>query len=188
MDQEREGRPGNPRLLTAISLQAAGLASPLPVLLFRREEIAEHLNLLGAIVGEATLLGAVAVLAALGVPRLRDKFPAGALLFLGGLMAAVGLALMASADRLGPFVVGGVLLALGSAPGLVTHRILVATDTRSADRFRTLSWYWAAVAERGFVAPGAACCRPNQPRHVAVDQRGAGAGRHLAGWSPCASA
>ena len=146
MDQEREGRPGNPRLLTAISLQAAGLASPLPVLLFRREEIAEHLNLLGAIVGEATLLGAVAVLAALGVPRLRDKFPAGALLFLGGLMAVVGLALMASADRLGPFVVGGVLLALGSAPGLVTHRILVATDTRSADRFRTLSWYWAAVA------------------------------------------
>ena len=146
MDQEREGRPGKPRLLTAISLQAAGLASPLPVLLFRREEIAEHLNLLGAIVGEATLLGAVAVLAALGVPRLRDKFPAGALLFLGGLMAVVGLALMASADRLGPFVVGGVLLAFGTAPGLVTHRILVATDTRSADRFRTLSWYWAAVA------------------------------------------
>ena len=146
MDQEREGRPGNPRLLVAVCVQAAGSASVLPVLLFRRGEIAEHLNLLGAIVGEAALLGAVVVLAALAVPRLRDRLPAGSLLLLGGLASSAGLALMASTDQLGTFVVGGVLWALGTAPGLVLHRILVATDARAADRFRTLSWYWAATA------------------------------------------
>ena len=146
MDPQRQGRPGNPRLLTAVSVQAAGLASALPVLLFRRTEIADHFNLLGAIVGEGALLGAVAVLAALGVPRLRDQLPAATLLAFGGLIAALGLALMASPTQLGTFVAGGVLLAVGSAPGLVVQRVLLATDERFADRFRTLSWYWAAVA------------------------------------------
>lgn len=146
MDHEREGRPGNPRLLAAVSVQAAGSASVLPILLFWRNETAEHLNLLGAIVGEAALLGAVAVPAAFAVPRLRDRLPAGSLLLLGGLTASVGLALMASTDQLETFVVGGVLWALGTAPGLVLHRILVATDARAADRFRTLSWYWGATA------------------------------------------
>ena len=145
MEQERQGRPGDPRLLTAVCVQAAGLASSLPVLLFRRPEIAEHLNLLGTIVGEAALIGAVAVPAALGTARLRDRLPAGALLLLGGLIAAAGLALMASTAKVGTFVAGGVLLAVGSAPGLVVHRILLATDERPADRFRTLSWYWAAA-------------------------------------------
>ena len=146
MDQQRQGRPGNPRLLTAVCVQAAGLASSLPVLLFRRPEIAEHLDLLGAIVGEAALIGAVVVVAASSVPRLRDKIPAGTLLLLGGLIAALGLALMASTAQLATFVAGGVLLAVGSAPGLVVHRILLATDERPADRFRTLSWYWTAAA------------------------------------------
>jgi len=122
------------------------LASPLPVLLFQREEIAERLGRLGAVTGEAALLGAVAVVAALAVPRLRDKLPAGATLMLGGLAATVGLGLMAWTIELTLFTIGGVLLAVGAAPGLVTHRILLATDARSADRFRTMSWYWGAVA------------------------------------------
>ena len=65
---------------------------------------------------------------------------------LGGLMAAAGLALMAWTIELALFTVGGVLLAAGAAPGLVTHRILLTTDVRPADRFRTMSWYWGAVA------------------------------------------
>ena len=146
MDCERPGRAGDPRLLTAVGVQAAGLASALPVLLFARPETAAHLNVLGAVVGEAALIGAVAVLAALGVPRLRDRLPAGLLLVLGGLTAALGLALMASTSQLATFTAGGVLLAVGSAPGLVLHRILSATDEHPADRFRTLSWYWTAVA------------------------------------------
>ncbi|MCY3910377.1 MAG: ATP-binding protein [bacterium] len=146
MDNEAEGRPGNPRLLAAVAWQGAALASPLPVLLFWREEIAERLDRLGAVTGEIALIGAVAVVAALAVPLLRDKLPAGAMLMLGGLAAAVGLALMAWTVELALFTVGGVLLAMGAAPGLVAHRILLATDARPADRFRTMSWYWAAVA------------------------------------------
>ena len=146
MDNEAEGRPGNPRLLAAVAWQGAALASPLPVLLFRREEIAERLDRLGAVTGEAALLGAVALVAALAVPWLRDKLPAGAMLMLGGLVAAAGLGLMAWTVELTLFTIGGVLLAVGAAPGLVTHRILLATDARPADRFRTMSLYWGAVA------------------------------------------
>ena len=146
MVNEPEGRPGNPRLLAAVSWQGAALASPLPILLFRRAEIAERLDRLGALTGEAALLGAVAVVAALIVPRLRDKLPAGMLLMLGGLVAAVGLGLMAWTIELTLFTVGGVLLAVGAAPGLVAHRVLLTTDVLPADRFRTMSWYWAAVA------------------------------------------
>ncbi|WP_420434908.1 ATP-binding cassette domain-containing protein [Candidatus Poriferisocius sp.] len=146
MDNEPEGRPGSPRLLGAVACQGVALASPLPILLFKRVEIADRLDLLGAITTEAALLGAVAAVAALVVPRLRDKLPAGAMLMLGGLTAAVGLGLMAWTIELALFTVGGVLLAAGSAPGLVTHRILLTTDDRPADRFRTMSWYWGAVA------------------------------------------
>ena len=146
MDNEAEGRPGNPRLLAAVAWQGAAIASSLPALLFWREEIAERLDRLGAVTGETALLGAVAVVAALAVPLLRDKLPAGAMLMLGGLAAAVGLGLMAWTVELTLFTIGGVLLALGAAPGLVAHRILLATDARPADRFRTMSWYWAAVA------------------------------------------
>ena len=146
MDNEAEGRPGNPRLLAAVAWQGAALASPLPVLLFRREEIAERLDRLGAVTGEAALLGAVALVAALAVPWLRDKLPAGAMLMLGGLVAAAGLGLMAWTVELTLFTIGGVLLAVGAAPGMVTQRILLATDARPADRFRTMSLYWGAVA------------------------------------------
>ena len=143
---ERRGRPGNPRLLAAVAWQGAALASVLPVLLFRRGEIAERLHVLGAVVGEVTLIGAATVVAALAVPRLRDKLPAGALLALGGLLAAAGLMVMAQTQDVTLFTAGGVLMAVGAAPGLVIHRILLAADARHADRFRTLSWYWAAVA------------------------------------------
>ena len=146
MDNEHRGRPGNPGLLIALSLQGAAVTSPLPVLLFRRTEIAERLDRVGALVGEMALLGAVAVVVALLVPRLRDRLPAGVVLMLGGLLAAVGLALMAWTVELALFTVGGVLLAVGAAPALVVHRILLATAARPADRFRTSSWYWAAVA------------------------------------------
>ncbi len=143
---EPRGVPGNPRLLVAVAGQGAALASVLPVLLFRREEIAERLGVLGAVVGEVTLLGAVAVVAALVVPRLRSALPAGILLTLAGLLASAGLAVMARTTDIAVFTAGGFMLAAGAAPGLVLHRILLATDARQADRFRTLSWYWAAVA------------------------------------------
>ncbi|MCQ3811064.1 MAG: ABC transporter ATP-binding protein [Acidimicrobiia bacterium] len=146
MGNEAEGRPDNSRLLTAVSWQGAALASPLPVLLFQREEVADRLNLLGAITGESALIGAVAVMAALAMPRLRDKLPAGLTLVLGGLAAAIGLVLMAWTVEVALFTLGGVLLGLGAAPGLGVHRILLATDSRTTDRFRTMSWYWAAVA------------------------------------------
>ncbi len=146
MDNEHRGRPGNPGLLIALSLQGAAVASPLPVLLFRRAEIAERLDRVGAMVGEMALLGAVAVVVALLVPRLRDRLPAGVVLMLGGLLAAVGLGLMAWTVELTLFTVGGLLLAVGAAPAMVVHRILLATDVRPADRFRTMSWYWAAAA------------------------------------------
>ncbi|MCY4422152.1 MAG: ABC transporter ATP-binding protein [Acidimicrobiaceae bacterium] len=144
--RERRGVPGNPRLLVAVAGQGAALASALPVLLFRREEIAERLGVLGAVVGEAALLGAAAVVAALVVPRLRSVLPAGILLALAGLLASAGLAVMARTTDIAVFTAGGLMLAAGAAPGLVLHRILLATDARQADRFRTLSWYWAAVA------------------------------------------
>ncbi len=143
---EQRGRPGNPRLLVAVAGQGAALATALPVLLFRREEIAERLGVLGAVVGEAALIGAAAVVAALVVPRLRNVLPAGIMLTLAGLLAAAGLAMMARTTGIAVFTVGGIMLAAGAAPGLVMHRILLATDARQADRFRTLSWYWAAVA------------------------------------------
>ena len=130
----------------AVAVQGAALASALPVLLFRREEIAERLGVVGAVVGEASLIGAAAVAAALAVPRLRNALPAGVLLMLGGLLAAAGLAVMARTTDLAAFTVGGLMLAAGAAPGLVLHRLLLAGDDRQADRFRTLSWYWAAVA------------------------------------------
>ena len=143
---ERRGTPGNPRLLISICSQGAALATALPVLLFRREEIAERVGVLGAVAGEATLIGAAAVVAALAVARMRSVLPAGVLLMLGGLLASVGLALMARTTSVATFTAGGILLAAGTAPGLVLHRILLAADVRQADRFRTLSWYWAAVA------------------------------------------
>ena len=143
---ERRGVPGNPRLLVAVAGQGAALASALPVLLFRREEIAERLGVLGAVVGEAALIGVAAVVAALVVPRLRSVLPAGILLTLAGLLAAAGLAVMARTTDIAVFTAGGFMLAAGAAPGLVIHRLLLATDARQANRFRTLSWYWAAVA------------------------------------------
>ena len=143
---EQRGRPGNPRLLIAVAGQAAALASALPVLLFRREEIAERLGVVGAVVGEAALIGAAAVVAALVVPRMRSVLPAGIVLTLAGLLAAAGLAVMARTTGVAVFTAGGIMLAAGSAPGLVLHRLLLATDVRQADRFRTASWYWAAVA------------------------------------------
>ena len=146
MDNEPEGRPGSPRLLLAIAWQGAALASPVPVLLFGQSDIADRLNRLGPITGESALLGAIAVAAALAVPRLRDRLPAGLTLMFGGVLAAAGLALMAWTTELALFMVGGVLLAVGAAPGVVLHRMLLATDDRPGDRFRTLSWYWGAVA------------------------------------------
>ena len=144
--RERRGVPGDPRLLLAVAVQGAALASALPVLLFRREEVAERLGVIGAVVGETALLGAAAVVAALAVPRLRSVLPAGILLALAGLLAAAGLGVMARTTDIAVFTVGGLMLAAGAAPGLVTHRVLLASDARPADRFRTLSWYWAAVA------------------------------------------
>ena len=143
---ERRGFPGNPRLLVAVAVQGAALTTALPVLLFRREGVAERLGVLGSVVGEAALIGAAAVLAALAVLRLRNTMPAGMLLALGGLLTAVGLGVMARTTDVAVFTVGGLLLAAGAAPGLVLHRILLAGDVRQADRFRTLSWYWAAMA------------------------------------------
>ena len=143
---EQRGRPGNPRLLAAVAGQGAALATALPVLLFRREEIAERLGVVGAGVGEAALIGAAAVVAALVVPRMRSVLPAGIVLTLAGLLAAAGLAVMARTTGVAVFTAGGIMLAAGSAPGLVLHRLLLATDVRQADRFRTASWYWAAVA------------------------------------------
>ena len=143
---EWRGVPGNPRLLVAVAGQGAALASALPVLLFRRAEVAERLGVLGAVVGEATLIGAAVVVAALAVPRLRAVLPAGILLMLAGLLAAAGLGVMARTTHIAVFTAGGFMLAAGTAPGLVVHRILLATDARQADRFRTLSWYWAALA------------------------------------------
>ena len=143
---EQRGRPGNPRLLAAVAGQGAALATAPPVLLFRREEIAEHLGVVGAVVGEAALIGAAAVVATLVVPRMRNVLPAGIMLTLAGLLAAAGLAVMARTTGIAMFTAGGIMLAVGAAPGLVMHRILLATDDRQADRFRTLSWYWAAVA------------------------------------------
>ncbi len=140
------GSPGDPGRLAVICCQGAALVSPLPVLLFWRAETAERLRLVGALTPEMTLLGVVALIAALAVPRFRDKLPAGVLLVFGGLMAAFGLALMAWTVEPVMFVSGGVLLSVGVAPGLVTHRILLATDASPVDRFRALSWYWAAVA------------------------------------------
>ncbi len=145
-DGEQRGRPGNPRLLIAVAGQAAALASALPVLLFRREEIAERLGVVGAVMGETALIGAAAIVAALMVPRLRSVLPAGVTLTLAGLLAAAGLAMMARTTGIAVFTAGGIMLAAGAAPGLVLHRLLLATDARQADRFRTLSWYWAAVA------------------------------------------
>ncbi|MCQ3814854.1 MAG: ATP-binding cassette domain-containing protein [Acidimicrobiia bacterium] len=146
MEQERRVGSGDPWLLTAICLQSAGLVSPLAVFLFRRSELAEHLNVLGAIVGEASLLLGVLIASSLLVARARDKLPAVMLCFLGGLMASVGLGVMANTTQLVTFVVGGVLVALGCAPGLLVHRVLLASEARFADRFRALCWYWAAVS------------------------------------------
>ena len=143
---ERRGVPGNPRLLVAVAGQGAALATALPVLLFRRTEIAERLGVVGAVGGEAALIGAAAVAAALVVPRLRSVLPAGTLLVLGGLVASVGLVLMAQTTDIAVFTAGGLMLAAGAAPGLVLHRILVAADARQTDRFRAVSWYWASVA------------------------------------------
>ena len=78
MDNEHRGRPGNPGLLIALSLQGAAVASPLPVLLFRRAEIAERLDRVGAMVGEMALLGAVAVVAGVaGAPAAGQDCPPG---------------------------------------------------------------------------------------------------------------
>ncbi len=143
MNGESDEREGKHRLLVAVAWQGAALASPLPVLLFGRGEISERLNHIGS---EIALVGVIAVVACLGMPRLRDKLPAGTVLMLGGLLASLGLVLMAWTVEFAWFFAGAALLAAGVAPGLVTHRILLATDVRSADRFRTLSWYWAAVA------------------------------------------
>ncbi|WP_419841152.1 ATP-binding cassette domain-containing protein [Candidatus Poriferisodalis sp.] len=138
-------RPAEARPLAAICCQAAALASPVPVLLFHREEMAERLGVLGALTGESLLIGTTALIAVLTVPRLRDRLPAGFLLLAGGVASAAGLALMAWTVQLTLFVAGGMLLAAGSAPALVTHRILLANSSQPAVRFRTMSWYWAAA-------------------------------------------
>ena len=136
----------SPRGLGATAVQAAALASPIPVLLFLRADIAHRLGRSGNLTGELAVLGGIAVVAALGVPRLRNTLPAGAGWVLGGVLATVGLALMAGAGRTSTFVVGTALLGVGAAPALVTHRVVLAVDGHQGARFRTLSWYWAAVS------------------------------------------
>ena len=125
------------------------MVAPLPVLLFRRSEIAERLDRVGGLVGEIALVGVVAVLAALVVPWLRDRLPAGFTLMVGGLLASVGVALMAWTVELALFTVGGVLLAVGVAPALVVHRVLLGADGRPGDRFRGMCWYWGVVGVGG---------------------------------------
>ena len=146
MDPACEGRPGNPRLLVAVALQASGLVSVLPVFLFHRVEIAQRLSLLGAIASEAVTFGIVTLVAGVLVCTVRDKIPAGMLCVLGGFVATAGLVTMTITTEATPFVVAGVLVAIGSAPALVLQRILLSTDKRFADRFRTFSWLWAALA------------------------------------------
>lgn len=122
------------------------MASPVSVVALRRRDLADRLDVIGGLVGETALIAVIAVIAAQLVPRLRSVLPAGVMLALGGTVAAVGLALMAWTIELTLFVVGGSLFAVGIAPAMVTHRVVLATDGAVADRLRTMSWYWAALA------------------------------------------
>ena len=143
---EREAQPRHPRVLRGLALQAAAITAPLTVLLFWRVEVASRLDLLGALVGETVLFGWLAVGVAWVTVRTRNTMPAGSLLFMGGVVAAVGLALMAWTIQLNLFVVGGVLYVVGAAPSLVLHRPLLSMAASPGDRLRTMSLYWVGVS------------------------------------------
>ena len=134
------------RARLALAVHGAAIAAPISILLFFRASIAARLALQGAIVGEATILAIVAVIAAWAVARTRDALPAGVLLVLSPALSAIGLALMAWTIEVSWFVLGGVFVAIGIAPGLVLHRILLTVAGDQPARFRTMSWYWMGVA------------------------------------------
>ena len=134
------------RALLAVALHGAAVAAPLPVLLFRRREIAVELNLIGAIESEAGLIGAVAVIAALAVPRLRGRVSAHVTLIAGAILSVAGLLIMTTASSGSSFLLGGILLAVGIGPALVLHRILLSVRPTRAGEFRTMALYWAAVS------------------------------------------
>jgi len=129
-----------------LALHSLAAISPLAVLLFSRVEIAERLDLLGAVVGETSLFAVVAVLSGLAAARTRSKLPAGVLLWLGALLAAIGLGLAAWTIDVNLFLVGGTLYAVGAGPVLTLPRVVLAGEEPPATRFRTMSLYWAAVA------------------------------------------
>ncbi|MGI9608495.1 MAG: ATP-binding cassette domain-containing protein [Acidimicrobiales bacterium] len=143
---DAEAEPRTPRALRPIALHAAAVVGPLTILLFRRPDVAEHLDLLGAIVGETVLAAVVAVAVAALTVRTRNALPAGSLLFMGAVGAAVGVALMAWTIELGLFVAGMLLYVVGSASALVLHRPLLSSVASPATRYRTMSWYWAAAS------------------------------------------
>ena len=105
---EREAQPRHPRVLRGLALQAAAITAPLTVLLFWRVEVASRLDLLETLVGETVLFGWLAVGVAWVTVRTRNMLPAGSLLCMGGVVAAVGLVLMAWTIQHGLFVVGGI--------------------------------------------------------------------------------
>lgn len=143
---EREAQPRHPRVLRGLALQAAAITAPLTVLLFWRVEVASRLDLPGTLVGETVLFGWLAVGVAWVTVRTRNMLPAGSLLFMGGVVAAAGLALMAWTIQLNLFVGGGVLYVVGAAPSLVLHRPLLSMAASPGDRLRTLSLYWVGVS------------------------------------------
>jgi ABC-type branched-subunit amino acid transport system ATPase component len=143
---ERQAQSRFPRALRGLALQAAAITAPLIVLLFWRVEVAARLDLVGALVSETLLFGGVAVGVAWVTVHTRSTMPAGLLLFVGGIVAAVGLALMAWTIQLSLFVVGGVLYVLGAAPSLVLHRPLLAMAASPGNRLRTMSLYWVGVS------------------------------------------
>lgn len=138
--------PRLPRAMRPVAVHAVAIVAPVTVLLFRRPEIADHLDLLGALAGESILAGVVAILIAWATVRTRNSLPAGSLLFMGAGAAAVGLALMAWTIQLNLFVIGLFLYVVGSAPALTLHRVLLTSAATPEARYRTMSWYWAAIS------------------------------------------
>ncbi len=130
----------------SLYLSGAATVSPLTILLFWRAETAARLDLVGTIVGEATIIGAVAAFAVSVLPRARGFLPAGSTLVVGGAVSAFGLGLMAWTIESSLFAVGGVMLAVGVGPAIVLPRVLLSITEREANRFRTLSLYWCAVS------------------------------------------
>ncbi|MGI9644555.1 MAG: ABC transporter ATP-binding protein [Ilumatobacteraceae bacterium] len=127
-------------------------AAPLPILLFRRPEVAAGIAVEGAVVVETATLGLVAALVAVAVPWLNRRVRSGRLVVGGGLLLAAGALVMGLVDQIGPFWVGGVLLAAGGAIGIVLQRIVLTEHPVLGDRFRTMAWYWGGVA-LGALAP-----------------------------------